>query len=275
MSDPGESDLAQPREALLDALEALDEHRASIVIVGAQAIYLHTGPVLSLALPELTFDGDIAIDPRGLTNDPVLEEAMDRAGFELQENPGEWRKGSVLVDLMVPDLLSGPGGKRGARIPPHSRRSARRARGLEAAMVDCSQMTISSLRTSDARSFSIRVAGPAALLVAKLHKLAERLNEFRNVDNKDAHDIYRLLSAIPTDVLATRLRSLSEDPLAGAVTFEALRMLEDLFVLGSPPVGAKMAGEAEALVGEPAIVEGSVIELARDLIEALSGDAPR
>ena len=49
-------------------------------------------------------------------------------------------------------------------------------------------------------------------------------------------------------------------------------MLEDLFVLGNPQAGARMAGEAESLVGEPAIVVGSVIELARDLIEALSGD---
>ena len=38
------------REVLLDALEALGPHRASLVLVGAQAIYLHTGEVdLALA----------------------------------------------------------------------------------------------------------------------------------------------------------------------------------------------------------------------------------
>jgi hypothetical protein len=31
------------REVLLDALEALGAHRASLILVGAQAIYLHTG----------------------------------------------------------------------------------------------------------------------------------------------------------------------------------------------------------------------------------------
>jgi hypothetical protein len=39
------------REVLLDALEALGPHRASLILVGAQAIYLHTG------------EADIAVAP--------------------------------------------------------------------------------------------------------------------------------------------------------------------------------------------------------------------
>lgn len=44
MNVPGGSDLlVQARSALLDALDALREHRDAIVLIGAQAIYLHTG----------------------------------------------------------------------------------------------------------------------------------------------------------------------------------------------------------------------------------------
>ena len=32
------------RSVLLDALEALGEQRSALIVVGAQAVYLHTGP---------------------------------------------------------------------------------------------------------------------------------------------------------------------------------------------------------------------------------------
>ncbi len=57
-------------------------------------------------------------------------------GFTLCEPPGRWvSPDGVYVDLMVPDALAGPG-SRGARLGPHGRRVARRAKGLEAALVD-------------------------------------------------------------------------------------------------------------------------------------------
>jgi hypothetical protein len=40
----GDADiLVQARSAVLDALDALEDHRESVVVIGAQAIYLHTG----------------------------------------------------------------------------------------------------------------------------------------------------------------------------------------------------------------------------------------
>jgi hypothetical protein len=59
----------------LDALEALDEHRDSIIVVGAQAVYLHTGAA-DLAVAEFTTDADLAIDPDGLRSDPRLDAAL-------------------------------------------------------------------------------------------------------------------------------------------------------------------------------------------------------
>jgi hypothetical protein len=44
-------------------VEALDEQRAAVVLIGAQAIYLHTGGA-PVALAETTKDTDLAIDPR-------------------------------------------------------------------------------------------------------------------------------------------------------------------------------------------------------------------
>src|SRR5680860_1462671 len=124
MSPRGDSDnlLVQARSALLDALEALSEHRDAVIVIGAQAIYLHTGNAL-VALAEATKDSDLALDPRRLDDDPLLEEAMTRAGFHLNTfsgQPGAWmNRAGIPVDLMVPEDLAGIGTKntRGARNP--------------------------------------------------------------------------------------------------------------------------------------------------------------
>ena len=67
------------RSAPLDALEALADHRAALVLIGAQAIYLHTGGAL-VALAEATKDSDLAVDPRVLSDDPRLSTPMTHAG---------------------------------------------------------------------------------------------------------------------------------------------------------------------------------------------------
>lgn len=77
------------RHTLLDALEALREHLDAIVLVGAQAIYLHTGDA-ELSVAPYTTDGDIAIDPTVLKPDPKLEMAMRLAGFARSDQLGTW-----------------------------------------------------------------------------------------------------------------------------------------------------------------------------------------
>lgn len=64
---PGEPDqlYIEARRALLDALEALKPHLDSLIVVGAQAIYLHAGEA-DVAVATYTKDGDVAIDPRNL-----------------------------------------------------------------------------------------------------------------------------------------------------------------------------------------------------------------
>lgn len=276
MSPPGDADiLVAARSALLDALEALHDQRDALVLIGAQAIYLHTGAA-TVALGEATKDSDLAVDPRALSDSPRLDDAMQRAGFHrnlTEPQPGSWLSpGGIPVDLMVPAALAGSGGRRGARIPPHSRHATRRTPGLEAAVVDHAPMTITALDSDDRRSAVIEVAGPAALLVAKLHKLGERQDRPERLLDKDAHDIYRLLAATDTGSLSRTLADLRKDELAGATTTEAIHYLDQLFASRPDALGSKMAGRAEELVGDPAVVSAAVSALAADLVAALRGE---
>lgn len=265
--------LVQARSALLDALAALDEHRDAVVVVGAQAIYLRTSSA-PVALAEATKDSDLAVDPRVLADEPLLEEAMKRAGFLLNPEgvqPGAWvNPAGIPVDLMVPEALAGPGNKqtRGARIPPHHKRAARRARGLEAAVVDHSSMEVTALAQDDDRHYVVKVAGPAALLVAKIHKIAERVESPSRLVDKDAHDIYRVLIDIDTSDLAAAFANLRTEPVSAAETEQALTYMGELFASGPSAVGAEMAGRAETGIGEPETVALQVSVLAADLLAA-------
>ncbi len=269
---PGDDNLiVEARAALLDAAIALEAHRNSIILIGAQAVYLRTGAA-SFALAEATKDSDLAIDARTLAQDPLLEEAMSRAGFIINptnKQPGAWMSPTgIPVDLMVPEQLAGGHGRRSVRIPPHGPNSARRAAGLEAAVVDHSPMQVDSL-DGDGRSIAINVAGPAALLVAKMHKLSERIHAPDRLNDKDAHDSYRLLVATPTADMAETMRLLLDEAIAGDTTRQALGYLRDLFAIGPDALGSLMAGRAEEGVGDPGAVSRSAAFLAQDLLATL------
>lgn len=269
MIDP---QVVRARRALLDALEALGEHRDAVILVGAQAIYIHTGSA-ETALAEFTTDADLAVDPALLGPDPLIEDAMTAAGFVPDPDTtavGTWRTpDGIPVDLLVPDAVAGRG-RRSADVPPHLKTAMRRAVGLEAVLVDNARMEIDSFDAADARTFAIKVAGPAALLVAKIHKLNERIAVPRRLDAKDAHDVYRLLVAVSTDALAASLTDLSRDEISGPVTREAVDQLTALFATGADAPGARLAGQAEELVGDPKQVALAASMLAEDLTTALA-----
>ncbi len=130
------------RRVLLDALEALEPHLDAVIVVGAQAIYLRTGDT-DMVMAPYTADGDLALEPARVGEEPRLEQIMHNAGFLLSGGqPGAWTKAveidgrriHIPVDLMVPDALAPEGGRRSARIPPHDKMATRRAVGLEAAV---------------------------------------------------------------------------------------------------------------------------------------------
>jgi hypothetical protein len=263
------------RCVLLDALEAVGVHLDALVIVGAQAIYLHTGQG-DLAIAPYTTDADLAIDPARLGPEPRIEVALAEAGFARErERVGIWTKTmavagvqrTVPVDFLVPESLGGPG-RRGARIPPHDRGAARKVVGLEGVLVDRDRKLIRSLDHVDARSFEVAVGGPAALLVAKTHKLLERLDRPDRRSDKDALDVLRLLRAVPTDDLLRRLQTLLTDSLSSEVTGQAMEGIGQLFGYPSAP-GSRMAARAAAGSEPGDVVAASLTALANDLIRAV------
>ena len=66
---------------------------------------------------------------------------------------------------------------------------------MEGALVDQERVELVSLDPADDRSVLMRVAGPGALLVAKTHKIADRVGTDSRVEDKDALDVFRLLRA--------------------------------------------------------------------------------
>jgi hypothetical protein len=68
------------RRVLLDALVALAPHGKAVVLIGAQAVYLHAASA-NLGVAAYTSDGDLGLDPDILGDETLLEEAMTAAGF--------------------------------------------------------------------------------------------------------------------------------------------------------------------------------------------------
>lgn len=233
----------EARRVLLDALTALAPHGAAFIVAGAQAIYLRTGDA-DIAVAPYTTDADLTLDPSLLGDEPQLETAMRAAGFALADmgghvEPGIWMAhGNIAgaevlipVDLIVPEAVASGGGRRGARLGVHGKLAARRARGLEGVLIDHGTMTVAALDPADARSVEAEIAGPAALLVAKAHKLHDRVasGKATRIDDKDAADVVRLMQTTAPATVGATLATLSRDDIAGPVTVDAVSYLEQLF----------------------------------------------
>lgn len=224
------------RRALLDGLAALEPHLDAIVVIGAQAIYVHTGSA-DLAVAEFTTDADLAIAPEFLACAPSIGDLLTADGFELHEDPGKWTTADgIQVDLLVPGAL-----------------------------VDSEVREISALDRTDGRSFHVAVAGPAALFVAKIHKIAERVDEPDRLVEKDALDVLRLLRSVSTHNLAEGLQGLAEAEVARDVTAEAIDLCGGLLAQPDAP-GPRMAARATGGLEDPTTVAMSLATLASDLL---------
>ncbi|HUX65551.1 MAG TPA: GSU2403 family nucleotidyltransferase fold protein [archaeon] len=262
--------MIEARKALLDVLEALGKHRDSAVLIGAQALYIHTTEFKS-PVAAFTQDADLAFNVQTISTSPSIEIIMRGAGFELGEdgNPGRWfSQTNVPVDIMIPKKLAGKG-SRSAEFPNHGTRTARSAEGIEGCLVDHSIRVIGSDDPGDARSFEIFVAGPSAILIAKSFKIYERLEAGRTLKDKDSHDVYRLLSAVNMEVLTAGLAKLLTDPLSEEVTHRGLQYIQELFADGASAPGSESAGRAEENIGSPETVAQSVAALAEELLSGM------
>lgn len=264
---------AATRSALLDALDALAGQHRALILVGAQAIFLHTGEV-DEAIATETKDADLAVDPHELSSDPLIEQAMTAAHFHLDltnPQPGSWiNAAGYPVDLLLPDAVSGRAGKgRSGRIPPHDKMSTRVVRGIEGALVDHAPMTVTGLEAGDDRQHEVLVAGPSALLVAKLHKIAERAEQPRRQRPRDSHDVFRLLRDVDVDVFAAGFAAMKSADVSREVAVEAIGHLRALF--GEPAShGSQQAALAvTGLVEDPQAVALRCAVLAAEVLAAI------
>jgi hypothetical protein len=116
-------------------------------------------------------------------------------------------------------------------------------------------LPISALDPADARKFDARVAGPEALLVGRIHKIYERRDHPDQLNDKDAHDVYRLLPATTgMAALATNFECLRSNPIPRIVTQQAIDRIPMLFANEPDALEFVMAGRAEEGVGDPDLV---------------------
>ena len=268
------------RRVLLDALVALEPHIDAMVVIGAQAVYLRTEDQMPSYQP-FTTDADLVIDPGLLAEAPLLGDAMLSAGFNKRREPGIWIRRiahpafdhdiAIPVDLIVPSQVAPSAGRRGARLPGgHGNRAARKTRGVEGALVDNDPLLIEALDAQDDRRLIVNAAGTAALVVAKAHKLGERLATPSRLIAKDAGDLYRLFEATTLAQMAGTTARLLADQRSAAVTEQALDHLVQLFgTPGSP--GVELASQALADVADASTVAAMIVGYTRDLAQAASG----
>jgi hypothetical protein len=257
------------RSALLDTLVAVANHVGAFVLVGAQAVYHFTG-ASELLVAEFTTDADFSIDPGLLTSDPLLGGLMLAGGFTRTDNIGRWCSPTgVFVDLMVPERVAGKGTRR-ARLGNHGKEIARRAKGLEGSLIDKERATITAFDPSDSRTASLWIAGPGALIVAKTHKIYERLGYPGRLNDKDALDTFRLLQITSTNDLRERMSLLRGSEVSRAVTEEAISLFPEIFgSLQSP--GVQMAVRASGVTSDTDTdtIAASMVELIHDAVVSL------
>jgi hypothetical protein len=132
------------------------------------------------------------------------------------------------------------------------------AGGLERALVDHEIVSIAALEPGDDRLFTLRVAGPAALLTAKAIKISERLGQVDThpdrLKEKDALDAFRILQAIATPDLVRGFRKHGQDDHAWAATDEGLAVYREH---ASAPTGRIALLAASAAQGDPAVAPAS------------------
>ncbi|HKF82908.1 MAG TPA: hypothetical protein VKB23_08120 [Solirubrobacterales bacterium] len=106
-------------------------------------------------------------------------------------------------------------------------------------------MQVQALDSDDLRIIRLRVAGIAALFVAKAHKIGDRVESGRpdRLADKDAADVLRLMQTSSPAAVAATLRELLEHPTAHASTKNGVDRLHQLFGNRAAP-GIEMATRA-------------------------------
>jgi hypothetical protein len=131
-------------------------------------------------------------------------------------------------------------------------------------------LTISSFEAEDLRSYKMKVAGPAALIIAKTAKIGDRLLESdERLVSKDAYDVYRLLLATHTDVLGQLFGKFLSNSLSRPEAQIGLNAFAELFAKSQDARGNRLAADAAKGIEDAALLRASCWALASDLVEVL------
>lgn len=270
MPEPGvPREYIAARRVLLDCLHLLSAQSEALVLVGAQAIYLQT-PVLDAGLPASTTDGDIAIDPDLLFENPDLTAVLESAGFRPHTSPGTWfSPEGVPIDLMVPSAALPTSNRRTAPLGGQGGQTARRTSGLELSLRDNSSMELCALDPNDLRVAMVKVASPAALVVAKLVKLDERMSGSRpdRVLAKDASDVLRILRYNDAAAIGATLGRFAAEGVGAGTIQTGIELLRSQISLRKSPL-IELAAQEHRQFETGQQITTSYLVLAQRLLES-------
>ena len=230
------------RKLLIDTIRALADFGDAITVVGAHAVHVWAQDVLGPVDMQATRDADVAINPVIVTPNPKLLDVMQGIGVTpaLPARPGVYGYADesslplgerTTIDLIVPEVYAGSG-RRAARIAGQQY-AASRAVGLELAVWDRHQRTLTAI-DDPTNIVGAWVAGPAALLVAKTHKVHERLEQVATRPDrlrpKDSGDVGLLMMVSdPDDIATVMITQSAVHPEIEPVVSQAARWLVDMY----------------------------------------------
>jgi hypothetical protein len=244
---------------LIATIRALEAFQDAITIVGAHAVHAWAQEAWGNFEMQATRDADVVLNPVFVTAEPKLLEVMAsiRMTPALIDRPGiyGYADESTLplgerstVDLIVPEAYAGAG-RRAGRIVGQKNATGR-ATGLELAIWDRHPQQVTAIDdTSD--QVNAWVAGPAALLVAKAHKVHERAAQAatrpHRLRAKDSGDVALLMMVSrPDDVARVMAERSDEHPEIALVVARGAQWLIEMY---GDPSSVMRRHAADALAG--------------------------
>lgn len=104
--------------------------------------------------------------------------------------------------------------------------------------------------------------------ISKLHKIADRREDQGRLSDKDALDVLRLLRTTEAAAVAETWSILISDKIAGAVSLEAVGLLERLFAAPGSE-GSQMAARAVTPLEAAATTAASCAALTTEILSAM------
>lgn len=240
--------LRNSRAILCKALDALQEQKHAITIVGAHAVHEQTSE-LQLETTE-TQDGDAAVTPELVNDMPRIDELLHDAGFRtaselaaelpmdhpgrrFKDNLGLWgtsidATGDLVeeMDLIVPSsLVVGKSRRSVPNLKQHGKAAFNRGQGNELAVLEREETDIVNYADDTVRT--AWVAKPSGLICAKTYKISDRMADVVRGRTsrgetlpKDAADMFRCMFVSDPEQVRDEFEGHYQHPMSGSAVQE-------------------------------------------------------